>query len=152
MRTLTVVALVLLVACGRAADRDDTAAASADTGGMAGMTGMGGMSGMMSGAMMDSMAAHMRGMDTVSAANLQAMVPMHRQMAANMVAQMNSEMRGMNMQADASWTALMDSVRQDLVRLPELNAQQVKAFMPDHHGRLMRLMQRHRDMMKNMKM
>jgi hypothetical protein len=113
---------------------------------------MTGMTGMMSGAMMDSMAAHMRGMDTVSAANLEAMVPMHRQMAANMIAQMNSEMRGMNMQADASWTALMDSVRQDLVRLPELNAQQVMTFMPDHRGRLMRLMQRHRDMMKNMKM
>ena len=149
MRTLTVVALALVVACGRAADRADTAAAASDTGTNAGMTGMGGM---MSGAMMDSMAAHMRGVDTVSAANLQAMVPMHRQMAANMIAQMNSEMRGMNMQADAGWMALMDSVRQDLVRLPELNAQQVKTFMPDHHGRLMRLMQRHRDMMKNMKM
>ena len=149
MRTLTVVSLALLVACGRATDRADTAAAGSDTGHTADMTGMGGM---MSGAMMDSMAAHMRGMDTISAASLQAMMPMHRQMAANMIAQMNSEMRGMNMQADASWTALMDSVRQDLVRLPELNAQQVKAFIPDHHGRLMRLMQRHRDMMKNMKM
>ena len=147
--TLTVVALALLVACGKAADRADTATAGSDIGDTAGMTGMGGM---MSGAMMDSMAAHMRGMDKVSAANLQAMVPMHRQMAANMIAQMNSEMRGMNMQADASWTALMDSVRQDLVRLPELNAQQVKTFMPDHHDRLTRLMQQHREMIKNMKM
>lgn len=144
-----VAAFALVVACGRTADRPDTTAAASDTGGMAGMTGMGSM---MSGAMMDSMAAHMRGMDTVSAASLQAMLPMHRQMAANMVAQMNSEMRSMNMPANASWTAIMDSVRQDLVRMPEMNAQQLKAFIPAHHGRITRLMQGHRDMMKGMKM
>lgn len=107
---------------------------------------------MMSGSMMDSMVAHMRGMDTTSAANVQAMLPMHRQMAGNMIAQMNSEMRGMNMPADASWSALMDSVRQDLIRMPEMNAQQLKAFMPEHHGRLTRLIDGHRAMMKAMKL
>jgi hypothetical protein len=94
----------------------------------------------------------MRVMDTASAATLQATMPMHRQMAANMIAQMNNEMRRMNMTGDARWTALMDSLRQDLIRMPEMNAQQLKAFMPEHHSRVARLMQGHRDMMKNMKM
>jgi hypothetical protein len=152
--TVAVAVLVLVAACGRSAETSDTAGGGADTGGMAGMTGMGGMSGMsgmggmMSGAMMDSMAAHMRGMDTVSAAGLQAMLPMHRQMAGNMIAQMNREMRDMNMQGDAGWTALMDSVRQDLVRMPDMNGQRLRAFMPGHHERLVRLMQSHRAMMK----
>lgn len=148
-KALVVAALALVAACGKPADQADTTAATTDTGAMAGMGGMGGMA---SGAMMDSMAAHMRGMDAASAASLQGMVPMHRRMAANMVAQMNTEMRGMNMPANPGWTALMDSVRQDLVRLPDLSGQQLQTLMTAHHGRLTRLMQGHRDMMKNMKM
>jgi hypothetical protein len=142
--TIAVVLIALLAACGRSADRTDTTA-GADT-------GVAGMRGMMSVTMMDSMAAHMRSIDTASAASVQTMMPMHRQMAANMVAQMNTEMRSMNMAADARWTALMDSVRQDLVRMPDMKGEQLKTFMVVHHGRLTRLMQGHRDMMKNMKM
>ncbi|MEX2154219.1 MAG: hypothetical protein WD825_12840 [Gemmatimonadaceae bacterium] len=140
--------LVMLVACGKTADRGD-ATAAADTGAMAGMPGMGAM---MSGAMMDSMTAHMRVMDTASASGLPSMMPMHRQMAANMIAQMNREMGDMKMTADARWTALMDSVRADLVRLPESSGQQLKNLMSAHHGRLTRLMQAHREMTKGMKM
>lgn len=139
---LTMSFVALVVACGRGADRGDTTVAKADSGGMPGMGGM------MSAAMMDSITTHMRSMDTASAATIQTMMPMHRQMAANMIAQMNTEMRGMNMQADARWSALMDSVRQDLVRMANMNAQQMKAFMPAHHGRLTRLIQSHRTMMK----
>ena len=106
------------------------------------------MPGMMSRSTVDSMTAHMRTMDTSSAASLQAILPMHRQMVANMLSQMNSDMRSMNMTADAKWTALADSVRQDLVRLPEMNAQQLKQNMTAHHGRVTRLMQSHMAMMK----
>lgn len=149
-KAFAVAALALVAACGKTADQaDTTAAATTDTGAMAGMGGVGGMA---SGAMMDSMSAHMRGMDTASAASLQGMVAMHRQMAANMVAQMNTEMRSMNMPASPGWTALMDSVRQDLVRLPDVSGQQLKTLTTAHYGRLTRLMQQHRDMMKNMKM
>lgn len=145
MRRMIVIAAVLLtVACAREADRADTSAATSDTGGMAGMN----MPGMMNQAMVDSMTAHMRSMDTASAASLQAMLPMHRQMVANMLSQMNADMRGMNMTGDARWTALMDSVRQDLVRLPEMATQQLKQNLPAHHGRVTRLMQSHMAMMK----
>ena len=145
--------LAIVSACGGGTP-DDTAGAGGTTGATAGamaghdMAGMGNMPGM---AMMDSMTVHMRAMDTASAASLQSMVPMHRQMAANIVSQMNTDMRGMNMQSDPRWTALMDSVRQDLSRLPDVPAEQLKTFMSAHHARLSRLMQSHRDMMTSMK-
>lgn len=147
-RSVLVVSTLIALACAKGADRPDTTAAKSDTAGMAGMS----MPGMMSPATMDSMAAHLRAMDTASAGSMQAMLPMHRQMVANMLSQMNSDMRSMNMNADARWTALMDSVRQDLVLMPEMNAQQLKAFGSPHRGRLARLMESHRDMMKGMKM
>jgi hypothetical protein len=95
---------------------------------------------------MDSMAAHMHSMDSASVASVRAMLPMHRQMVANMIAQMSSEMRGMKMTAESRWTSLMDSVRSDLVHMPDMSPQQLKTFVPAHHGRLTRLMQLHRDM------
>lgn len=149
MRYPFMVALAVVVAaCGGGTPAaDDTAAGSTAAGGMAGHD----MGNMQSSAMMDSMAVHMRAMENADAAALQSMVPMHRQMAANMVAQINTEMGSMKMPADQRFTALMDSVRQDLTRLPDVPSAQLKAFMTDHHGRLNRLMQTHRDMMTSMK-
>lgn len=126
---------------GRSAESQETAAA--DTG----QTGMQGMAGMGSRGMMSQMRAHMRMMDSASTDSARAMMPMHRQMVANMISQMNREMRDMNMSGDAAWTATMDSVRQDLVRLPELNAAELRDFMPAHRTRVMRLMDMHGRMM-----
>ena len=162
LRCSIVAALATTVAvsgCGKSRDRvsaADSAAASREVhgdtaGGMANMPGMSGttgMTGMMSAGMMDSMDVHMRMMDTMTGAQMKAMMPAHRQMVANMLAQMNSEMRGMKMTPEARWTALIDSVRQDLVRMPELTPQQCKAMMPAHHDRITLLMRLHRGMME----
>ena len=122
--------------------------------GMEGMKGMaGGDSGAMSGmSMMGDMQKQMDAMMKASPEQMKAMMPMHRQAAANMLAQMNAQMRSMNMSADVTWTATVDSVRQDLVRLPEQSSQQLKDALPAHHARMMRLMQMHGAMMKGMKM
>ena len=133
-----------------------TAAATAtpESGGMQGMPGMqgtGGMQGGMAG-MMGQMQSHMRMMETPNGDSLKAMLPMHRQMTANMLSEMNREMRGMNMSGDAAWTATMDSVRRDLVNLPEMSGTELTTFMPAHHRRVMRLMEAHTAMMKDMKM
>ena len=133
-----------------------TAAATAtpESGGMQGMPGMqgtGGMRGGMAG-MMGQMQSHMRMMETPNGDSLKGMLPMHRQMTANMLSEMNREMRGMNMSGDAAWTATIDSVRQDLVNLPEMSGAELSTFMPAHHRRVMRLMEAHTAMMKNMKM
>lgn len=121
--------------------RKDSAA-----GGMAGMQG-----GMMGAAMGDSIEAHMRMMDGMSAEQVKAMLSAHRQTVANLLSRMNAEMRSMNMPADAAWTATIDSVRQDLTHMPEMSGAELKALMPAHHARVTRLLQAHREMLGRMK-
>lgn len=133
-------------AADSAATRSDTAAAMPGTARM----DHGDMPGMQDGGMMDQMQAHMRMMDGASADSMRAMMPTHRQMVANMLAQLNREMRDMNMQSDAAWTATVDSLRRDLVRLPELSGGELQSFMPEHRGRVMRLVEMHRSMMRRM--
>jgi len=77
---------------------------------------------------------------------MQSMIPTHRQMVANMLSTMNDEMRRMNMPANAQWTATVDSLRQDLIRMPEMSAAELVTIMPAHRARMMRLMQMHRTM------
>ena len=71
-------------------------------------------------------------------------------MTANLLSTFNSEMRSMNMQADAGWNALVDSLRQDLTRMPDLAASPLGQLMPAHRERVRRLMKMHADMMKKM--
>lgn len=166
---LAVVAVALGACTTKEAGVDTTGAAmragsgdSATAGSMSGMPmqGMGGMKGMAGGdssamggmTMMADMQKEMNAMMKASPEQMKTMLPMHRQMAANMLSQMNTQMRTMNMPADVAWTATVDSVRQDLVRLPEQSARQLKDAVPAHHARMMRLMQMHDAMMKGMKM
>ena len=152
-RTFLIFTLAL-AACGGADTAQEEAAAppAAAPAGDGTMPGMQGMSGTQGGGMMEEMQAHMRSMQGAGGDSLRAMLPMHRQMAANMIAQMNREMRDMNMAADGGWTATVDSLRQDLVRMPEMAAPELQSFMPDHQARLARLMQMHGAMMGGMKM
>ena len=144
---LAVAAILTAGACDRSADNRPPSAdspAPSATGEMANMAGS------MGTARMDSMQAHMQMMDTMSAGRMKEMLPAHRQQMANMLSQMNQEMRSMNMATDASWNATADSLRQDLTRMPDLTAEELKALMPAHRARMMRLMQMHRDMMRKM--
>lgn len=151
---LTLASALLLAACpgedgGEGAA--DTAARAGDTaqgmGGMQGMQGMGGAGGMMA-----QMQSHMRMMEGAGADSMKVMLPTHRQMVANMISEFNREMRQMNMRADAAWQAVIDSLRQDNIRMPEMSASELRTFMPEHRARVMRLMEMHRSMMANMKM
>jgi hypothetical protein len=105
---------------------------------------------MMSAGMMDSMQTHLRSMQTMNASQMQAALPLHRQMVANLLSQMNHEMQQMHMAADAQWTLLTDSLREDLVHMPEMTATQLRAAMPAHAARVMRLIGMHRAMMGGM--
>ena len=126
----------------------EKATTPADSGAaMPGMGGMGGASGMMAG--MDS---EMRAMLNGPADSMKAMLPMHRQMAANMLSQMDTEMRSMNTKADPAWTALADSVRADLTRMPDHSAADLKGMMDGHAARMRRLMEMHQKMGGGMKM
>ena len=127
--------------------------------GMAGMEGMKGMENMkgMEGmhGMMDSTMGGMSGemharMMSMSGDSLKSMLPMHRQMVANMIAKMNGEMRDMKMASTSEWPATVDSLRKDLVRMPELGSAELKAMMPMHMARVMRLGEMHQTMMRAM--
>ena len=149
-----------LAACGTgerkqsaAGEQESAGTAMNSAGGMRGMAGMDGQMGdRMNGGAMEAMQQHMQRMMGASADSMQSMMPMHRQMTANMLSTMNREMRDMQMTGDAAWTATMDSIRQDLVRMPEMSPEELRALMPGHRDRVMRLMVMHRSMMANMKM
>jgi len=143
---------VLLAACGspeRGSDQPSPPAAPApppatpESGSTAGMQGM---SGMKTKEMMEELRTHMEAMHGAHGDSLTAMLPTHRQRAANLIAEMNREMDRMKMVADPAWTAMIDSVRLDLVRLPEMGAAELQSAMPAHEARLNRLMGMHRAM------
>ena len=148
--TLSCVLAVHLAVLGACADRADQEGQAADTSQAA--AGDSAMQAMQGTDMMQQMQSHMSMMQGFGTDSMQAMLPTHRQMLANMIAQMNREMRDMNMASDTAWGALADSLRQDLVRMPEMGAQELHTFMPEHHGRVARLIEMHRAMMGRMRM
>lgn len=133
------------------------ASAAKDSGGMPDMKGMEGMSG--DNSTMDSslagmpgeMRTHMMAMTGATADAAKAMLPKHRQMVANMISRMNGEMRDMQMASDAAWSTTVDSLRTDLVRLPDLSGAELAAMMPAHLARVTRLSAMHGSMMGAMK-
>lgn len=141
--------VVAATACHTRSDQTATADSAKRAGGMSGMQGM---AGMMPNGMMDSMMTFMRSdierFRSMSGTQMKAALPAHRQIAANMLSQMNADMRRMNMSADPAWNALVDSVRQDLVRLPDAPAGALPATLTPHLARVERLMAMHQAMMK----
>ena len=160
-RRLPAIALGLLavIGCGSRSEQAGASGATSSTAtdsakGMASMPGMSGMSvssAMMSAAAMDSMHAEMLRVRTMSADQVKAAMPMHRQMTANMLSQMNADMRSMNMAADPAWDALVDSLRRDLVALPDIPTSRLTAALAPHFARVDRLMTMHSQMMKTSK-
>jgi hypothetical protein len=147
---LLVASVLALSACADGGDNEramDTGEMPAD---MPHRDGQPGMAGMQSAGMMQDMTSHMQMMQGVSADSMMTLMPAHRQMGENMLEQMDDEMRGMNMQPDAQWNATADSVRQDMMRMPDMSVAELQAFMPDHRARMMRLMDMHRSMMGSM--
>lgn len=143
---------VLLAACGSSEAGNDqpsppvtpaAAPAAPESGSTAGMHGM---SGMKTKGMMEELRTHMQAMHGAGGDSLKAMLPTHRQIAANLLAEMNREMSRMKMVEEPAWTAMADSVRQDLVRLPEMGAAELQSAMPAHEARLNRLMGMHQAM------
>jgi hypothetical protein len=98
------------------------------------------------------MQAHLERMATLPADSLTSALPTHRQMVANMLAQMNREMREMAMPADSAWNAVVDSLRSDLTRMPEMGGAELQALMPAHRERVEQLMAMHAAMMRAMGM
>ncbi|MDB4951633.1 MAG: hypothetical protein JWM27_4282 [Gemmatimonadetes bacterium] len=157
MRTILVLpTLALVAACGSAEPKRDAAPESTSTTGAATSAspsaGQTASMPMQSSTGMEEMQAHLQAIRGASGDSMRAMLPAHRQMTANMLASMGREMREMDMKGDAAWDATADSLRQDLVRMPEMDSAELKGFMPAHQARLERLMEMHRRMSGGMKM
>lgn len=103
-----------------------------------------------SGAMMDSMQAHLRRMRGLSAGAMVKMLPIHRRMVADLLAQMTTDMYSTHMPADVAWTATMDSLQQDLIQLPELTKPELEQAMAAHRARLSRIITMHKEMIEKM--
>lgn len=150
-------AAAVLVAC---AGETDTATGGTDAGavdargdvdGMAGMERMGGIA--HSGDdMMGRMQAHMTMMAGMSGDSMVVMMSTHRQMVANMLAQMDREMREMDMASDPAWEATVDSIRADLRVMGDMNSGELRALIPAHRARVMRLVEMHDAMIGDMRM
>ncbi|MEW5931668.1 MAG: hypothetical protein AB1941_29720 [Gemmatimonadota bacterium] len=83
--------------------------------------------------------------------SLKAMLPMHRQRAETMIAGFHREMRAMNVSGGAAWNATVDSLRQDLARMPAMDAEELWSFFPEDGARLNRLAEMHRSMVADRK-
>jgi hypothetical protein len=149
LATIAIAAGLIAAACTKpdAAPSTDSAA-RADS--MANMPGMGASSGGAM-AMAQALEAQMKAAKGVLPDSLRALLPGHRQATANLIAAFGKEMRDMNMAADAAWTATVDSLRNDLRTMPDLDAASLQSLMPRHEARVTRLIQMHETMMKNMK-
>ena len=150
-RTLGVAVIAFVSACTSAKDQGAAARPAASAAGTDTSAGTANIPGMDSGRMVESMAHHLRTMAAARGDSLKAMVPQHRQMVANMLLQTSQEMRQMNMSSDAAWAALTDSVRQDLIHLPEQSGVELERTVAGHGGRVTRFMEMHRAMMTSMK-
>lgn len=109
------------------------------------------MSDLRSGGMADQVQVQLQIMQGAVRDSLKAMLPMHRQMTENLIAELHREMRRMNVSGDAAWIATVDSLRQDLARMPGMDGEELWSFFPEHGARLNRLAEMHRSMMKDRK-
>lgn len=158
MRYPTVILLIATAVIGCSPDakqsdtasvRDSAAATAADSGGMSSMPGMAAAGGSGTVSMIADMKAKLDDIEKLDADSLAKIVQDHRSKAAALLSEMNREMASMQMQGDAAWSTMADSVRRDLITLPETNRAGLKTLMAAHRGRMLRLMQMHADMMKH---
>jgi hypothetical protein len=151
MRQALVLMTVVSVAACQGSSEDQPAAetATASDSASGSDAGTSDMSAMATSQMIRDMRMSLSRTSALSPDSLKALIPEHRQKAANLIAEMNREMTSMEMSSDAPWTATIDSLREDLVRLADVDAAQLQALMPEHGRRLERLMASHEAMMKH---
>ncbi len=81
-------------------------------------------------------------LDSMSAANGDAqrhMLPAHEEMVSEFLTRNDAKMRAMHVKIDPDWVTVIDSVRNDLARMPNMSSTQLHAFFPEHARRVMRI-------------
>ena len=81
-------------------------------------------------------------LDSMSAANGDAqrhMLPAHEELVSDFLTRNDAKMRSMHVKIDPDWLKVIDSVRNDLARMPNMSSKQLHAFFPEHARRVMRI-------------
>lgn len=81
-------------------------------------------------------------LDSMSAANGDAqrhMLPAHEELVSEFLTRNDAKMRAMHVKIDPDWLTVIDSVRNDLARMPNMSSTQLHAFFPEHARRVMRI-------------
>ena len=87
-----------------------------------------------------AMEVELKALDTAKAPTIQAQLPQHIVAASRLVKHLDDEMQREGKATVPEWRAIVDSVRQDLVRMPEMSVSEIMTYMPSHHARLEQLM------------
>lgn len=81
-------------------------------------------------------------LDSMSSANGDAqrlMLPAHEELVSEFLRRNDAKMRAMHVKIDPDWLMIIDSVRADLARMPNMSSAQLHAFFPEHARRVMRI-------------
>ena len=91
--------------------------------------------------MMTAMEIELKALDTAKVATIQAQLPEHVSAATRLVNRLDDDMLHMNKADVPEWRTLVDSLRRDLIRLPQLTTSDLPSYMTQHRARLTRLME-----------
>lgn len=81
-------------------------------------------------------------LDSMSSANGDAqrhMLAEHEELVSEFLTRNDAKMRAMHVKIDPDWLTVIDSVRADLARMPNMSSTQLHAFFPEHARRVMRI-------------
>ena len=81
-------------------------------------------------------------LDSMSSANGDAqrhMLEAHEELVSDFLTRNDAKMRAMHVKIDPDWLTVIDSVRADLARMPNMSSSQLHAFFPEHARRVMRI-------------
>lgn len=86
------------------------------------------------------MRAHLRRLDAAGADSLPALVPVHREKVEALLSRCTATASGMHQPADTTGGPIAEELWHDLIRLPQLAAAELPAFMAEHRARIVRFL------------
>lgn len=87
----------------------------------------------------DSVTADLDSMSSASGDAQRHMLPAHEALVSEFLTRNDAKMRAMHVKIDPDWLTIIDSVRADLARMPNMSSAQLHAFFPEHARRVMRI-------------
>lgn len=83
--------------------------------------------------------ANVNKISAASAADQKRLLPAHISAVNDMLDRFETKVRAMHVKVDPDWVAVIDSVKNDVVRMPNMTTEQLHEFLPEHDLRVMRI-------------